>query len=63
VDVDADLNMDGFVDGLDLGILLGQWNPAVAAAMGITGGGAVPEPTSALLLVSACCLLGLRRRV
>ena len=27
-----DLNGDTFVDGLDLGILLGAWNPAVAAA-------------------------------
>ena len=60
----ADLNMDGFVDGLDLGILLGEWNPQVAAAMGITRGGAVPEPTSlVLLMVAGTGLLATRRRM
>ena len=58
----ADLNMDGFVDGLDLGILLGEWDPAVAAAMGITRGGAVPEPTSAVLVLTAVALASVRRR-
>jgi len=53
----ADLNKDGFVDGLDLGILLGEWNPEVAAAMGITRG-AVPEPASiGLLAVASLSLL------
>jgi len=30
----ADLNMDGFVDGLDLGILLGNWDQTTTPAMG-----------------------------
>jgi len=30
----ADLNMDGFVDGLDLGILLGNWNQTTTPDMG-----------------------------
>jgi len=30
----ADLNMDGFVDGLDLGILLGNWNTNTTPDMG-----------------------------
>ena len=48
---------------LDLGILLGEWNPAVAAAMGITGGGAVPEPTSiALLALAGTAMIANRRR-
>ena len=58
---DPDPNFDGFVDGLDLGILLGEWNPAVAAAMGVSG--RVPKPTTAvLLLVSLTGLLVARRR-
>ncbi len=32
--VAADLNQDGFVDGLDLGILLGNWEQTVTAAQG-----------------------------
>ena len=71
----ADLNMDGFVDGLDLGILLGSWNTVTTPEMGELNGippvdgldlgiflgawnppplgaaAAVPEPTSAALLV------------
>ncbi len=34
----ADLNTDGFVDGLDLGILLGNWNTDVPASEGELNG-------------------------
>ena len=34
----ADLNMDGFVDGLDLGILLGNWNTTTTPDMGELNG-------------------------
>ena len=34
----ADLNMDGFVDGLDLGIQLGNWNQTVAPELGELNG-------------------------
>jgi len=34
----ADLNMDGFVDGLDLGILLGSWNTTTTPDMGELNG-------------------------
>ena len=34
----ADLNMDGFVDGLDLGIQLGSWNQTVAPELGELNG-------------------------
>ncbi len=36
--VAADLNQDGFVDGLDLGILLGNWGQNVGPAMGELSG-------------------------
>ncbi len=36
--VPADLNQDGFVDGLDLGILLGNWGQAVSASEGELSG-------------------------
>ncbi|MEO2045624.1 MAG: PEP-CTERM sorting domain-containing protein [Pirellulales bacterium] len=53
----ADLNLDGYVDGLDLGVLLGDWNPPTQPS------GSVPEPTSALmLLLGACGVLGLRKQ-
>ncbi len=71
----ADLNMDGFVDGLDLGILLGNWDTTTTPDMGeldgtppvdgldlgillgawnpppLGGVSAVPEPTTALLVL------------
>jgi len=34
----SDLNMDGFVDGLDLGILLGNWNTTTTPEMGELNG-------------------------
>ena len=34
----ADLNMDGFVDGLDLGVLLGSWNTTTTPDMGELNG-------------------------
>jgi len=34
----ADLNMDGFVDGLDLGILLGSWNQTTTPELGELNG-------------------------
>jgi len=76
----ADLNGDGFVDGLDLGILLGSWDTTTTPAMGELNGtppvdgldlgillgawnpsqlsatGAVPEPSSALLLTISIAL-------
>ena len=58
----ADLNRDGFVDGLDLGILLGAWDPEVAAAMGISGGAAVPEPSGLVLLCLGLGLISRRSR-
>ncbi len=36
--VPADLNNDGFVDGLDLGILLGSWEMSVSASQGELNG-------------------------
>ena len=53
----ADLNMDGFVDGLDLGILLGAWNPAAEG-----GQQAIPEPSAWLLLVAGGLVLATIRR-
>ncbi len=82
----ADLNMDGFVDGLDLGILLGNFNessdpsggelngtpPVDGLDLGILLGawnpppvplaGSVPEPTSALLALTASAFVAVRRR-
>ena len=53
----GDLNLDGYVDSLDLGILLGDWSPPP------TSSNSVPEPTSALLLLlGACGVLGLRKQ-
>ena len=55
----ADLNMDTFVDGIDLGILLGEWDPPPVA----TAGGTIPEPASiGLLAVASVSLLAARRR-
>jgi hypothetical protein len=53
----GELNGTPPVDGLDLGILLGSWNPPAA---GNTT--AVPEPTSLALVAAMFRLAGLGRR-
>ncbi|MCH2115707.1 MAG: PEP-CTERM sorting domain-containing protein [Pirellulales bacterium] len=82
----ADFNMDGVVDSLDLGILLGNFGttgtpetgelngtaPVDSLDLGILLGSfgasplaataAVPEPTSALLLLLGCTAIGLFNR-
>jgi len=56
----ADLNTDSFVDGIDLGILLGEWDPPPTPT---SGGGTIPEPASiGLLAVASVSLLAARRR-
>jgi len=56
--VNSDFNLDGFVDGLDLGILLGAWDPPVR----LGAASAVPEPTTATLLLTCCVLPAVARR-
>lgn len=56
----GDANGDGLVNDLDLALIQGAWGQA---ALGYDGGGAVPEPASALALLAGLGLLGRRRRV
>ena len=53
----GELNGTDPVDGLDLGILLGEWSPP-----GLSAASAVPEPSTATLLLTCCVLPAVARR-